>query len=195
MHVSCFDIILFTQLLRIRANFHDLTSYAHVLVHLTDTNRLYRKALNSNETLYHADVLQKLANLKGRQNKLDKACVLLEETLRIRIKKLGMKNESVAQALFSLGILFSKKSEYEASLKIFNDCLEIQQNTIGFDKIETADTLRAIGQCLGNTGEYFDAVNVWNEAYEIYSKHESGAMKLKALKHDLELGYRLLEES
>lgn len=151
--------------------------------------------MKSSDTLYHADVLEKLANLKGREKKYDKACVLLEETLRIRIKVLGMNNESVARALYSLGILFSKKHEYNAALKTLTDCLSIQQGTLGKKNIETADTLHAIGQCLGNTGEYHEAVNVFNEAYNIYIKHENGDLKLKVLKRDLDLGYRLVENA
>lgn len=155
---------------------------------------MFKEALKSSETLYSADVFEKLANLEGRQKQYDKACVLLEKVLRIRMQLLGMEHESVAQALFSLGIIFSKKNEAEAALKAFTDCLSIRQLQLGFDAVKTADTLHAIGQCLGNAGDYENALNVWNEAHEIYKKHGT-TDKVKAVARDLELGFRLLEGS
>lgn len=166
------------------------STYFSVIV----ASQLYKRVLKSNETLYNADILEKLANLKGREKKYDKASVLLEETLRIRIKILGMENKSVALALFSLGILFSQKNEYDSALKIFTDCLLIQKQCIGSASPQTADTLHAIGQCIANNGDYLNAVNIWNEAYEIYVKDEGCAEKLKALKYDLDTGYKKLHE-
>jgi len=130
--------------------------------------------------------------MKGRQKKYDKACVLLDKTLKIRVQILGMEHEAVAQALYSLGIIFSKRNEVDASLKALTDCLSIRQLQLGFDSVETADTLHAIGQCLGNSGDYEHALNLWNEALEIYRKHGNQG-KLMAIKRDLDLGHKLSE--
>jgi hypothetical protein len=79
--------------------------------------------------------------MKGRQKKYEKACVLLEQTLKIRVQILGMEHEAVAQALYSLGIIFSKRNEIDAALKALTDCLSIRQLKLCFDAVEIADTL------------------------------------------------------
>jgi len=158
----------------------------------TEANNLYKRVLKSSQTLYSADIFERLANIKGHQKKYDKACALLDETLKIRVQILGMEHESVAQALFSLGIIFSKRNDFDASLKALTDCLSIRQLQLGFDSVETADTLYAIGQCLGNSGDYEHALNLWNEALDIYKKHGDQG-KLRAIQRDLDLGLRLSE--
>ena len=158
-----------------------------------EANDLYKIVLKSDETLYSADIFERLANMKGRQKKYEKACVLLERTLKIRVQILGMEHEAVAQALYSLGIIFSKRNEIDAALKALTDCLSIQQLKLGFDAVEIADTLHAIGQCLGNSGDYQNALNLWNDAFEIYRKH-GDQNKLNAIKRDIDLGLRLSEE-
>jgi len=150
------------------------------------------KVVRKENTLYTAEVYEKLANLRGRQQKYDKASLLLEECLKIRIEELGMGHELVAKALYSLGVLFCKRNQFDAGLKAFTDCLSIQQLTLGSESLETADTLHAIGQCLGNNGDFKNACNMWGRAYEVYTKHKSP--KVKAIKRDLRLAYKMLEE-
>lgn len=140
--------------------------------------------------MYSADVFERLANLNGRLKKYDKAIALLEEAFRIRVEILGADHEAVAQALFSLGIIFSKQNEVDAALKAFTDCLSIRQIKCGVDSIATADTLHAIGRCLGNAGDFTNALNLWNEAVEIYARHEQHE-KVISTKRDLDLGYKL----
>jgi hypothetical protein len=85
------------------------------------------KDLCGKESLELATVFESMANLKGRQKSYDKACVLLEETLRIRTKLLGPNHEAVGRSLYSLGIAFSKKCEYDAAIKALSNCLQIQE--------------------------------------------------------------------
>lgn len=103
-----------------------------------------------------------------------------------------MGHELVAKALYSLGVLFCKRNQFDAGLKAFTDCLSIQQLTLGSESLETADTLYAIGQCLGNNGDFKNACNMWGRAYEVYTKHKSP--KVKAIKRDLRLAYNMLDE-
>ena len=79
------------------------------------------------ESLEVATVFESMANLKGRQKNYDKACVLLEETLRIRVKLLGPNHEAVGRSLYILGIGYSKKFEYDKAIKALTDCLHIQE--------------------------------------------------------------------
>ena len=132
---------------------------------------LYKALFGSKHNLYVADIFECIANIHGRQKKFDKACVLLETTLQIRIDILGIDHEKVGQALFSLGILFDKIKEFDAAIKSFSDCLEIQHKTLGQTSLQYADTLSATGQCLGNQGDFESAFNAWDEAISIYSKH------------------------
>mmetsp|Transcript_18832 Transcript_18832/g.27898 ORF Transcript_18832/g.27898 Transcript_18832/m.27898 type:complete len:594 (+) Transcript_18832:1218-2999(+) len=166
--------------------------YSSATKNYIKANDLYKIVLKSGETLYSADIFERLANMKGRQKKYEKACVLLEQTLKIRVQILGMEHEAVAQALYSLGIIFSKRNEIDAALKALTDCLSIRQLKLGFDAVEIADTLHAIGQCLGNSGDYQNALNLWNDAFEIYRKH-GNQTKLNEIKRDLDLGLRLSE--
>jgi tetratricopeptide (TPR) repeat protein len=159
---------------------------------LTEANDLYKIVLKSGETLYSADIFERLANMKGRQKKYEKACVLLEQTLKIRVQILGMEHEAVAQALYSLRIILSKRNEIDAALKALTDCLSIRQLKLCFDAVEIADTLHVIGQCLGNSGDHQNALNLWNNAFEIYRKH-GNQTKLNEIKRDLDLGLRLSE--
>ncbi len=154
--------------------------------------KLYKVALKTNDNLQSADAYERLANLRGRQEKYDKASILLEEVLRIRIAMLGMEHALVAKALFSLGIVFCKKHEAEGALKAFTDCLSIQQLTLGADALETADTYHALGQCLGNNGDFKNALGAWNRAHDIYAQHKSP--KIGIVQKDLQLAYQLLEE-
>ena len=60
------------------------------------------------------DIFEHIANIYGRRDKFDKAFVLLETTLQIRMNLLGIDHPRVAGALFSLGILFDKVNDFKA---------------------------------------------------------------------------------
>lgn len=137
-----------------------------------------------------------MANMHGRNKKFDKACVLLETALQIRIDILGMDHIKVAQALFSLGILFDKIKEFEAAMTSFTDCLQIQQNMLG-TSLQTAETLAAIGQCLGNQGDFESALNVWSEVITIFNQlgYDSSHPKILALEKQSSLAITLLKDT
>ncbi len=138
-----------------------------------------------------------MANIYGRQGQFDKACVLLESTLKIRVSILGLDNEKVAEALFSLGILFDRIREFDAAIESFTDCLEIQQKAFGIKSLECADTLSGLGQCLGNQGDFKAAIDVWNEAISIYDHHgyASEHPKRLGIEKQSTLALQLLEKT
>ena len=135
--------------------------------------------------------------MSGRQRKYDKACVMLETTLQIRINILGLEDAAVGQALFSLGILFNKTKEYDAALKSFTDCLNIQRMCYGFESLEYARTLNAIAGCLGNQGDFDGALNVWLDVLAIYHqlKYDSNHPDVIALERNRDLATRLLAKT
>ena len=63
--------------------------------------KLY-KALYGRDSLQVAKVLNSLANMKGRAGSVEKAMVLFDESLRIRMLHLGNHHEDVAETLFGM---------------------------------------------------------------------------------------------
>ena len=111
------------------------------LIHLSPTGAAdaYKKFCGL-ESLELAAVFESMANLKGRQKKYDHACVMLEETLRIRMKLLDSQHEVIGRSLYSLGVAFNKKCEYDASIKALTKCLHIQERRYkGEDTAEVSD--------------------------------------------------------
>ena len=108
--------------------------------------------------------------MRGRQRKYDKAIVLLEETLRIRIMNCGPDHHSVSTVLFSLGIMFDKRHEYHAAIRAYMDCLDIQRKIFGDDDESVAQTLTNIGIVQGNEGHLESAIECWEESIHIYHK-------------------------
>lgn len=70
--------------------------------------KLYRQVLKTYKALYGRDsvqvakVLNSLANMKGRAGSVEKAMVLFDESLRIRMLHLGNHHEDVAETLFGM---------------------------------------------------------------------------------------------
>jgi tetratricopeptide (TPR) repeat protein len=70
--------------------------------------QLYRRTLKIYKTLFGRDslqvakVLNRLANMKGRTGSVEKAMVLFDESLRIRMLHLGNNHEDVAETLFGM---------------------------------------------------------------------------------------------
>lgn len=65
-----------------------LSSYANIL----QAMKLY-KTLFGRDSLHVAKILNRLANMKGRAGSVDKAMVLFDESLRIRMLHLGNNHE------------------------------------------------------------------------------------------------------
>lgn len=70
--------------------------------------KLYRRALKIYKSIFGRDslqvakVLNRLANMKGRTGSVEKAMVLFDESLRIRMLHLGNNHEDVAETLFGM---------------------------------------------------------------------------------------------
>jgi tetratricopeptide (TPR) repeat protein len=112
------DYMFYTSIVFRKAKVHERMGEENVASrYYLKTTNLYRAIPELENCLYVADVMECLANLLGRKGKYEKNSVLLESTLQIRIEALGMNHEAVGRALFSLGILFGKRREYDAALK------------------------------------------------------------------------------
>lgn len=122
------------------------------------------KTMFGRKNLWNADIFQSIANLRGCRMEYDKACILLEETTRIRIDLLGPEHESTGKALFNLGIVFDKKQEYDATKKVFIDYITIRYKSYGPNRIEYAETLLAFGVSLANQNDLKNALEVFEEA-------------------------------
>ena len=147
--------------------------------------------------MFVADILERLANIRGRQRKFDKAFVLMETTLEIRINILGPNHVKVSQALYSLGVLFDRNKEYDAAINSLSDCLEIQERILGPTSLQYAETLAALGQSIGNQGDLKNAVEVWNEAIIIYEMngYRLDNEKIVALENQLQKAEKILKSS
>ena len=97
----------------------------------------------------------------------DKAMVLLEETLRIRLLHLGSDHEDVASVLFAIGVAFDKRIEYTSAKMAYMDALRIRKLRFGSKSIEVAETLTNIGIVKGNDSDLQGALSTWGEALEI----------------------------
>lgn len=78
--------------------------------------RLY-KSLFGRDSLFVAKILNRLANMKGRAGSVDKAMVLFDESLRIRMLHLGNNHEDVAETLFGMGIVFVSMKQTPTIMK------------------------------------------------------------------------------
>lgn len=76
----------------------------------TSSLKLYRnilkiyKALFGRDSIHVAKVLNRLANMKGKTGSVEKAMVLFDESLRIRMLHFGNNHEDVAETLFGMVI-------------------------------------------------------------------------------------------
>lgn len=127
------------------------------------------KVMFGNENLFAADLFEDLANLRGRQNKFDKAFVLLKEALQIRTDILGPHDLSIASTLYSLGIVYDNIQENDAALRALIEALDIFRGHLGNNNLHCADVLAAIGTSLGNDGNFNSAISNWKAAREIYT--------------------------
>ena len=105
---------------------------------------------------------------------MDKAMVLFDESLRIRMLHLGNDHEDVAEVLFGMGIVFEKRRDYGAAMKAYSDCLRIRSSTFGSDSMEVAQVVVNIGVVRGNKGDFIGALKSWNKALSIYRKNGLG---------------------
>ena len=80
------------------------------------TLKIY-KALFGRDSLQVAQVLNCVANIKGKTGSVEKAMVLFDESLRIRMLHLGNNHESVAETLFGMVSVFVLKSKLLSSMK------------------------------------------------------------------------------
>lgn len=165
----------------------DYTSQAETLFNLataydrldeeSTSLKLYRramklyKALFGKDSLLVAKVLNRLANMKGRAGSVDKAMVLFDESLRIRMLHLGNNHEDVAETLFGMGIVFEKRRDYGAAMKAYSHCCKIRRSRFGSDSMEVAQVIVNIGVVRGNKGDFTEALKSWNKALAIYRKH------------------------
>jgi tetratricopeptide (TPR) repeat protein len=135
---------------------------------------LLYKSLFGRDSLFVANILNRLANMKGRAGSVDKAMVLFDETLRIRMFHLGNNHEDVAETLFGIGIVFEKRRDYGAAMKAYSDCLRIRSSNFGSDSLAVAQVVVNIGVVRGNKGDLSGALKSWNKALSIYRKHGLG---------------------
>lgn len=84
------------------------------------TLKIY-KALFGRDSLQVAQVLNCVANIKGKTGSVEKAMVLFDESLRIRMLHLGNNHESVAETLFGMVSIFVFKSKLLPSVKFVPD--------------------------------------------------------------------------
>lgn len=140
--------------------------------------------------------MENIAQIRGRQQKYDKAFILMETTLEIRMDILGLNHVKVSEALYSLGLLFDRNQEYDAAINSLSDCLEIQQNTSGSTSVQYANTLAALGQSIGNQGDFKSAIEVWNEAIIVYEMngYDVDSGKIVALEEQLRRAEKLAEK-
>lgn len=131
--------------------------------------QLNKVIMFGNENLFAADLFEDLANLRGRQNKFDKAFVLLKEALQIRTDILGPHHLSIASTLYSIGIVYDNIQENDAALRAFIEALDIFRGHLGNDNLQCADLLAAIGTSFGNSGNFNSAISNWTAARKIYT--------------------------
>ena len=141
--------------------------FASILYQYEVALHIYKSILGK-DNLWNAEILESIANLRGRRMQYDKASILLEEALRIRLQILGPEHEETSNALFSLGIVFDRKGEYEAAKSAFIDCLSIRYKVHGPNRMEYVDALSAFGTTLCNAGDFIGAFEVWDEAKTIF---------------------------
>jgi len=131
--------------------------------------QLNKEIMCGTDNLFAADLFENLANLRGRQNKFDKAFVLLKEALQIRTDILGPHDLSIASTLYSLGIVYDNIQESDAALRTFVEALDVYQRNLGSENVQCADLFAAIGTTFGNSGDLNSAIGNWRAARDIYT--------------------------
>jgi len=131
--------------------------------------QLNKEIMCGTDNLFAADLFENLANLRGRQNKFDKAFVLLKEALQIRTDILGPHDLSIASTLYSLGIVYDNIQESDAALRAFVEALDVYQRNLGNENVQCADLFAAIGTTFGNSGDLNSAIGNWRAARDIYT--------------------------
>lgn len=131
--------------------------------------QLNKDIMCGTDNLFAADLFENLANLRGRQNKFDKAFVLLKEALQIRTDILGPHDLSIASTLYSLGIVYDNIQESDAALRAFVEALDVYQRNLGNENVQCADLFAAIGTTFGNSGDLNSAIGNWRAARDIYT--------------------------
>ena len=82
-------------------------------------------------------------------------------------EELGNKSE-IGSSLNSIGVIYSKKGEYDQTLNYFNRALELREE-LG-DKNKIASSLNNVGTIYQRKGEYDQALDYFSRALKIYEE-------------------------
>ncbi len=130
----------------------------------------FQKALDIREKNLgpnHEYVASTLINLANLYTDLDKAESLLIRALAIEEKLYGSEDTRVAQSIYNLCVIYSKKGEYEEAKSFCQRSLEIVENRMGIGHPWTSPVINQIATINRLTGKYDEAEKFYKRAITI----------------------------
>uniref|UniRef100_A0A7S1USR9 Anaphase-promoting complex subunit 5 domain-containing protein n=1 Tax=Grammatophora oceanica TaxID=210454 RepID=A0A7S1USR9_9STRA len=156
------------------------------------------------ESLERSAALFDMGNLYVNSKETKSAFPCFEDSLKIRIVKLGP-SETVIDAMEKIGSLHKQVGEREDALNYFNKALELTEKVHGEDSPKVAEILYKFGELKEEMDEHVEALAMLGECLDIQRRHLPGrhpdiASTVDALgkihleKHNYEKAYQLFIE-
>jgi len=105
-----------------------------------------------------------------RLGRFDEAQTLLEDSLEIQTRVLGMNNRYVAAILYELAVLGHARGNRDQAVTTARDALEIQRRVLG-DQLDTARTLELLGRIALDDADEAGAIRFFGESVLIRAMH------------------------
>ncbi len=159
------------------------------------------------DPLGHANLLFDFGVAARRAGQLDLAEKSLQQVLQLRRDELGEKNEEVASAWNTLGLVHYTKGNIEEATREYQKALEIREALHGKQGLPLASTLNNLGAAALAQGDHVGAVEYFSRAKKIHElayqdqEHPDWATTLNNLgmayqfMNDLDQAEELFQES
>jgi tetratricopeptide (TPR) repeat protein len=117
---------------------------------------------------------------------LEDAMHLFRTVCDVRIERLGVCHESVAEAFHCTALVLKERTQYQPAIDILLEVLALRRKRIGTDSEEVVDTLNTLTSVYFRNGERDKALSSCEEALSIASKHLGhNNIKVSACKKNL----------
>lgn len=120
-----------------------------------------------------AMAVSELGLLYQEMGRLEKAMVLFQEALALRLELFGREDSETCRALSRLGRVLMLMQDFGKAAQYFREVLAMTRSRVGDAHPETADALYDLGSVFVKSGQFVKAAPVYEEALAIYYKEEA----------------------
>jgi len=138
--------------------------YDSAMVYLQKASAIYEK---NEQWEAYVRCYNEMGNSAWRKGALDQAMELLDNALKIGVKRLGEQHPEVATSYNNIGVFYWSKSDYERALELYQKALNIRLITLGEQHPDVAKNYNNIGLVYSSKADYGQALEFYQKALNI----------------------------